>query len=88
MSMQGDKYNRETTLAPPRKHYDASSDSTMSRAINRFRKAVDAKAFQGEITGAMLDGEIGAAAAYNAIDDELDAAKANLLRVISRRVNK
>ena len=32
MSMQGDKYNRETTLAPPRKHYSADHDPAMSHS--------------------------------------------------------
>ena len=58
--------------------YDAASDPAMSRAINRFSNAVREDAF----IGAAHPDE------HSEIIAELDAAKANLLRVISRRVNK
>ncbi len=71
--------------APDAPRYRAESDPHISRAINRFQRAVGDKACQGTIPAYESDE---AFEAYTAIDNELDAAKANLLRVIDRRMNK
>lgn len=64
--------------APDTPRYRAESDPHLSRAINRFQRAVEAEAFSGSMHP---DDSID-------ILDELDAAKASLLRVVNRRVNK
>ena len=64
----------QTSLTPQRK-------TVITRTINRFREACESKAFQGTIPA----GESYAAAmAYQAVDDELEAAEIALRRLLEK----
>jgi len=67
------------------KHYTAVGDAALQRAINRFARACEDKAFQGTIPVGESEE---AAEAYDAVDRELNKARACLERLVERRVER